>query len=162
MYLFGGTNLSGDIVSLDADGKAVISPEDFTGEMKVKISNTFAETMNVPGNKITSTGIFSAVNDIITSLSSNSAPTEAQVSALNNAYNKLVNVQSLAGEKITRLENVKTVLTNQKSNFEQMLNDIQGIDIAKLSTELDEQDYLLAVTLKLLSKSTSTSVLDYL
>lgn len=162
MYLFGGTDFSGDPVSIDANGKAVISATDHSGEIKVQISSNTKETMNIPGDKITGSGIFQAVNDIIDSLVGGAQPTGAQLDALTAANNKLLNVQSLAGEKVNRLDSMETILTNQNTNYEELLSKIQGIDPAKLSVELQEQDYLLQVSYKLLANSFPKSVFDYL
>jgi flagellar hook-associated protein 3 FlgL len=163
MQIFGGTNFSEDPVSLDANGKAVISDGDHSGSINVQVSNKIKETMNVPGNKVTETGIFQAVNDIITSLENNIQPTTAQLTALTNANNKLINVQSLAGEKENRLSNINDVLTTQKTSLEELLNNIQGIDTAKLSVDLTQQDYLLQLTDKLLAQwYSTTSVADYI
>jgi len=70
---------------------------------------------------------------------------------LTSAYQKILDVQSLAGEKINRLENIKSVLSNQTDSYTDMLAKVQEIDIAKLSLELQQQDYLLQISSKLLS-----------
>ena len=162
MNLFGGTNFSDDLASLDVNGKAVASAIDHSGEIKVQISGNTKETMNIPGNKITGTGIFSAVNSIIDSLVGGNAPSQAQLDALNDANIKLINVQTQAGEKISRLENMNDVLTTQNTNNEKLLANIQGVDVAKLSVELNEQDYLLQITYKLLASAFPKSLFDYL
>ena len=100
MYLFGGTNYQDAPVSLDANGKAVMSALDHSGVTKVQISTNTKESMNIPGDKIYDTGIFEAINDIIDSLNGGTAPTQAQLDSLSTAYKELVNVQSLGGERM--------------------------------------------------------------
>jgi flagellar hook-associated protein 3 FlgL len=162
MYLFGGTNYQDAPVSLDANGKAVLSALDHSGETKVQISTNSKEAMNIPGSKIFATGIFTAVNDIIDSLNGGTAPTQAQLDSLTAAYKEFANVQSLGGEKMNRLTNMKDVLSNQKTFYNDKLTKVQGIDTAALSTELSQQDYLLQVTYKLLANALPKSVFDYL
>jgi flagellar hook-associated protein 3 FlgL len=162
MSLFGGTNFSDDFASIDVNGKAVVSATDHSGEIKVQISANTKETMNIPGSKITATGIFDAINNIIDSLAGGTAPTQAQQDALTLANNKLINVQTLAGEKLNRLDNVNEILATRNTNNETLLANIQGVDTAKLSTELNEQDYLLQITYKLLANAFPQSLFDYL
>jgi flagellar hook-associated protein 3 FlgL len=150
-YLFGGTNYTAEPVTLDVNGKAVKSALDHSGEVKVRLAGNIKEALNIPGSEILDSGMFESINDVITSLEAGNPPTEAQKTALTSAYQKILDVQSLAGEKINRLENIKSVLSNQTDSYTDMLAKVQEIDIAKLSLELQQQDYLLQISSKLLS-----------
>ena len=162
MSLFGGTNYTDDLASLDANGKAVVSALDHSGEINVQISGNTKETMNIPGSKVTGTGIFDAINSVIDSLGNGTMPTQAQLDALNKANKNLINVQTLAGEKINRLDTMTQILGTQNTNNEKLLSSIQSVDVAKLSVDLQQQDYLLQVTYKLLAGAFPKSLFDYL
>lgn len=162
MYLFGGTNYNADPVTIDADGKAVISALDHSGEVKVQLSANTKESMNISGSEIFDTGIFEAVNDLIDSLDSGTGPTESQLQAIETAYNNFLNVQSLSGEKMNRFENLYDLLQNQSAGYNEMLVKVQEIDPAKVVVDLQQQDYLLQVSYKLLANAFPKSVFDFI
>ncbi|MCX7875620.1 MAG: flagellin [Melioribacteraceae bacterium] len=162
MYLFGGTNFSEDVVTLDSNGKAVKSTLNRSGEIKVRISNNAKEAINISGNQILDSGLFESINDLITQLENGNAPTKSQLDALDNAYTNILNVQSLAGEKLNKFNNMQDLLTSYKTQYNEMLVNVQEIDPAKIMVELQQQDYLLQVSYKLLSNAFPKSVFDFL
>ncbi|KAF0151673.1 MAG: flagellar hook-associated protein FlgL [Ignavibacteria bacterium] len=161
-YLFGGTNYSADPVTVDVNGKAVVSALDHSAEIKIQVTANVREAMNIPGNQVLNSGMFEAVNNVIDALASGNVPSEAQKLSLTNAYQKILDVQSLAGEKLNRLENIKNVLEGQTYNYTEMLARVQEIDPAELVMELQQQDYLLQVSSKLLANSFTRSVFDFI
>ncbi len=161
-YLFGGTDYSAEPVTIDAGGKAVVSALDHSGEVKVQLSSNIKEAMNIPGDQVLESGMFEAINDVIDALEAGNAPTDSQKLALTNAYQEILDVQSLGGEKINRLDNIITVLNGQTDNYTEMLTRVQEIDPAKLVMELQQQDYLLQISSKLLSNSFPQSVFNFL
>ena len=162
MPLFGGTNFKDAPVTIDVNGKAVVSAADFSGEMKAQISQDVKQTFNIPGSKILGTGLFESINNIIDSLNAGNFPTKAQQADLENALHTILNIQSLGGQSINRMEDINQMLTNQKSNLQEMLSNKQGIDVAALSVELQNKDYLLQITNKLLANNYPKSLFDYL
>ena len=161
-YLFGGTDYSAEPVTIDAGGKAVVSALDHSGEVNVQLSGNIKEAMNIPGDQVLESGMFEAINDVIDALEAGNAPTDSQKLALTNAYQEILDVQSLGGEKINRLDNIITVLNGQTDNYTEMLTRVQEIDPAKLVMELQQQDYLLQISSKLLSNSFPQSVFNFL
>ncbi|MCX6169942.1 MAG: flagellin [Ignavibacteriales bacterium] len=162
MPLFGGTNFQSDPVTIDVNGKAVISAEDFSGVMQAQISQDVKQTYNIPGSKLLGTGIFDSINNIIDSLTAGTAPTKAQQTDLENAYNAILNVQSLGGQSINRMDDLNQMLTTQTINLQEMLSNKQGVDVAALTVELQNKDYLLQITNKLLANNYPKSLFDYL
>jgi flagellar hook-associated protein 3 FlgL len=162
MYLFGGTNYTTMPVTIDINGKAVITTEDVSGEVKVQLSQNVTDAINIPGNKIFGTGIFSAINNIIDSFEAGNAPDAALKTGLNDAYNQLLNVQTIGGEKLNRFEDISALLSNQQTNLTRTLANIQGIDVAKLAVDLQQQDYLLQISSKLFANIFPKSIYDYL
>lgn len=162
MPLFGGTNFKDVPVTIDVNGKAVISAADFSGEMKAQISQDVKQTFNIPGSKILGSGLFESINNIIDSLNAGNSPTKTQQADLENALHTMLNIQSLGGQSINRMEDINQMLTIQKSNLQEMLSNKQGIDVAALSVELQNKDYLLQITNKLLANNYPKSLFDYL
>lgn len=162
MPLFGGTNFKDVPVTIDVNGKAVLSVQDFSGEMKAQISQDVKQTFNIPGSKILNTGLFESINSIIDSLSAGTPPTTAQQTDLENALHTVLNIQSLGGQSINRMDDLNQMLTNQKINLQEMLSNKQGIDVAALSVELQNKDYLLQITNKLLANNYPKSLFDYI
>ena len=162
MYLFGGTNYTTEPATIDADGKAVVTVEDISGEVKVQLSQSVNDEINIPGNKIVDTGIFSAINNIIDCFEAGNAPDAALKSALDDSYNQLLNVQTIGGEKSNRFDDISALLNNQQTNLTGTLSDIQGVDIAKLTVDLQQQDYLLQISAKLFATTFPKSLYDYI
>jgi flagellar hook-associated protein 3 FlgL len=162
MYLFGGTNNSGDIVTTDADGKAVVTTEDISGSVNVQVSKNTKLAINIPGSDIVDTGVFDAINNIIDSLAAGTTPTSDQQSALQDSYKKLLNVESLGGQKSNRLDDINTVLTTNLDTLNTQLTKTQGADTTALSTELENLNYYLELAYTLLGDSFNTNLLDYI
>lgn len=162
MYLFGGTNYSAPPVSIDASGKAVLTANDLSGEVKVQISSNMSNTMNIPGNKIFDTKVFESLNSIIDSLTAGTTPTQTQQSDLNDAYNKLLGIESLAGENLNRISDSSDVLNTRLTNYKELLVKKQEINPQELVVDLQNQDYLLQMSYKLLSQQMQKSILQYI
>ncbi len=162
MPVFNGTNFKDSPVTLDVNGKAVLSAADFSGEIQAQVSQSVKQTLNISGSKITGTGLFTAINNIIDSLSSGTIPTAAQLKDLQDSYTSILNLQSVGGQTINRMDDLKQMLTNNQSNLRQMLADKQGIDAAALTTDLNYKDYLLQMTNKLLARNYPATLFDYL
>lgn len=163
MYLFGGTNYQEKPVEIDpATGKAIVSTGDFSGEIKTQVSRNASQVMNIPGSKILATGLFETLNSIIDSFTSGTAPTQTEKDNLNNAFKDLLNLQSLGGQTVNRMDDVNSMLSNQKTSLEETYSKIQDVDLPELSVDLQNQEYLLQVSYKLLSQSFPKSLFDYL
>ena len=163
MYLFSGTNFEGTPVSIDpVTGKAVISAEDFSGEIKTQLSQTNSQALNIPGTKLMATGIFESLNNIIDSFEAGTVPTQAQKDDLDNALKSLLNLQSLGGQTINRMDDVSEMLSNQKDSLNEAFVKIQAIDVPALTVDLNNQDYLLQMSYKLLANTFPKSLFDYL
>jgi len=162
MYLFGGTNNQSDPISLDSDGKAVVTTEDISGEVKTQVSGTSSSAINIPGSSVVATGIFDSINQIITTLQSGQPVDETTINALETSYQGLLNVQSAGGNTYSRLDNISQQLTTQQTNLQTMITNKLGVDTAKLSVDLQSQQYLLQMSDKILATTMSKSLLDYI
>jgi flagellar hook-associated protein 3 FlgL len=162
MYLFGGTNNQAAPVSLDANGQAVITQGDISGEVKTPVSGTSNISINIPGSNIVATGLFDSINQIINTLESGQAPDSKAINNLETSYQNLLNVQSSGGNIYTRLDNISQQLATQQTNLQTILSDKLGVDPAKLSVDLQSQQTLLQMSYKILATTLSKSLLDYI
>lgn len=162
MYLFGGTDFSDAPWSIDANGRAVRNSTNVTGEIKVQITQNIKDTINITGNKIEATDLIDTLNDILDVLESNNVPDSSLQKRLNDSYNAIVNLQSLNGEKLNRLEDISSLLDKQLLNTQELLSKKQDIDPAKLIVDLQYQDYVLQMSYKLAATILPKSLLDYL
>lgn len=162
MNIFGGTNYTSLPISIDVNGKAVVSVADFSGEVKVQISQNSQTAINIPGSKIINTGLFDTINNIIDSLAAGNVPSKTDTANLQTAYNEVLGIQSIGGEAVNRMDSIDSLLENQRTNLKEVLAKNQEIDVAALVTELQNQDYLLQMSYKLLANSYPQSVFDYL
>ena len=162
MNIFGGTNYTSSPISIDVNGKAVVSAADFSGEVKVQISQNSQTAINIPGSKIISTGLFDTINNIIDSLAAGNVPSKTDTANLQTAYNEVLGIQSIGGEAVNRMDSIDSLLENQRTNLKEVLAKNQEVDVAALVTELQNQDYLLQMSYKLLANSYPQSVFDYL
>jgi flagellar hook-associated protein 3 FlgL len=162
MNIFGGTNYTSSPISIDVNGKAVVSAADFSGEVKVQISQNSQTAINIPGSKIINTGLFDTINNIIDSLAAGSVPSKTDTANLQTAYNEVLGIQSIGGEAVNRMDSIDSLLENQRTNLKEVLAKNQEVDVAALVTELQNQDYLLQMSYKLLANSYPQSVFDYL
>lgn len=162
MYLFGGTDFSDTPWSIDSNGRAVRNSTNVTGEIKVQITQNIKDTINITGNKIEETDLINTLNDILDSLEANSVPDDTLKQRLNNAYNSIVNLQSINGEKLNRLDDISALLEKQLLSTQELLSKKQDIDPAKLIVDLQYQDYVLQLSYKLAATILPKSLLDYL
>lgn len=163
MYLFGGTNYQAEPVAIDSvTGKAIVSTADFSGEVKIQISQNATQRMNIPGSNVLNTGLFESLNSMIDSLTSGVAPTQTEKDNLDSAFKELLNLQSLGGQAVNRMEDVNQMLSNQKTSLDETYAKIQEVDVPALAIDLQNQDYLLQVAYKLLANSFPKSLFDYL
>jgi flagellar hook-associated protein 3 FlgL len=162
MYLFGGTNNQSDPVSLDSNGNAVVTSGDISGEVKTQVSGASNIAINIPGSSVVATGIFDSINQIINTLQSGQAPDETAMSSLQTSYQNLLNVQSTGGSTYNRLDNISQQLATQQTNLQTMITNKLKVDPAQLSIDLQNQQYLLQMSDKVLATTLSKSLLDYI
>ena len=162
MYLFGGTNNQSAPVSIDANGKAVVTNSDISGAVNTQVSGSVSLATNIPGSSIAATGLFDFINQIITELQSGQAPDQTAINNLETSYQGLINVQTSSGSLYNRLNNFSQLLTSQQTNLQTMISNKLGVDPAKLSVDLQNQQYLLQMSDKILSMSANDCLLNYI
>lgn len=162
MYVFGGTDYSDAPWKIDENGRAVRNSTDLTGEIKVQLTQSIQDTMNVTGDKIQDTDLIDTLNDLLDFLEAGNKPDQALKDRLTNSYNAVINLQSLNGDKLNRLDDIGTLLEKQLINSRELISKKQDIDPSKLIVDVQYQDYLLQMSYKLAATILPKSLLDYL
>lgn len=162
MYLFGGTDYTDKPWAIDSDGKVQTTTTDFTGEMRVQLTDNVKETINIPGSRIQSTDLLQTINDIIDSFDAGVVPDKAMLDRLMTSYDEIISVQALAGEKYRRIDDINEMMKNNLDNRKIMLASKIEVDPAELAVELQYQDYLLQLSYKMASSILPKSIIDYL
>lgn len=162
MYVFGGTDYSDAPWKIDENGRAVRNSTNVNGEIKVQLTQSIKDTMNVTGNKIEETDLIDTLNDLLDLFEAGNKPDKAIKDRLNNAYNSLVNLQSLNGDKLNRLDDISALLEKQLMDSRELISKKQDIDPTKLIVDVQYQDYLLQMSYKLAATILPKSLLDYL
>lgn len=162
MFLFGGTDYTDKPWAIDNDGKAQTTTTDFTGEIKVQLTDNVKETMNIPGSRIANTDLLQTINDIIDSFDAGVVPDKDMLDRLMKSYDEIISVQALAGEKYRRIDDINEMMKNNLDNRKIMLASKIEVDPAELAVELQYQDYLLQLSYKMASSILPKSIIDYL
>lgn len=162
MYIFGGTDFSDSPYEIDSNGRAVRNATTNTGEIKVQLTQNIKDTINLTGDKIEDTDLIDSLNDLLDSLDAGNIPDNTLKERLNKAYNSVIALQSLNGDKLNRIDDISELLEKQLLNTQDLLSKKQDIDPAKLIVDLQYQDYVLQMSYKLAATILPKSLLDYL
>ncbi|HOI28396.1 MAG TPA: hypothetical protein PLZ15_01455 [Melioribacteraceae bacterium] len=162
MYIFGGTDFSDSPYEIDPNGRAVRNATTNTGEIKVQLTQNIKDTINLTGDKIEDTDLIDSLNDLLDSLDAGNIPDNTLKERLNKAYNSVIALQSLNGDKLNRIDDISELLEKQLLNTQDLLSKKQDIDPAKLIVDLQYQDYVLQMSYKLAATILPKSLLDYL
>ncbi|MGD8777640.1 MAG: flagellin [Ignavibacteria bacterium] len=167
-YLFGGTDNSEEPYGTNATPPPNIQQNttDTSGEVKVNISSTITQKINITGDElfgtIDGTDIFNTLNDIKEGLEAGVRPTDAQVATVEDFNEKVINVISQAGNYINRMDSTEEMLTTQELELTGLISKEQDIDVAEEIVEMESQQYALNVAYKISSMILPQSLLDFL
>ena len=159
--------LNGNLVSVDGSTSnldfAVDVPANrihFTMDLKSLSENDSATSINLSANQ--PTDIFNMLKQISNTLRSGTLPTDEMVTAVDNFNSRLTSKQSEVGNTINQISTLENMLTQQSFNLQELAQNENGVDVAKAIVDLQNQEYLLQVSLKLGSTLLTKSLLDYL
>ena len=102
------------------------------------IGNGYQLQVNLPGSQIfTGTGgnIFLAINDLITSLNSNTG-IGAAVTELGNAFSYVTGQRVFYGNALNQTQSQQTYLSSETVSLSQQLNEIGAANIANVASQL--------------------------
>ncbi len=106
--------------------------------------------------------IFNTLINIRNSLKNGNMPTQEQVDAVTNFNNHLLDKVAENGNTTNQLSDMNNLIDSQKLEIQKLVSNIQDVDTAQASIDLQNQDYLLQLSYKVSSMILPKSLLDYL
>jgi flagellar hook-associated protein 3 FlgL len=159
--------LNGNLVSVDGSTSnldfEVSVPANriyFTMDLKSLSENTSATSINLSLNQ--PTDIFNTLKQISDDLRNGIIPDDDMITAVSNFNSRLTSKQSEVGNTINQVSALENMLTQQSFNLQVLAQNENGVDQAKAIIDLQNQEYLLQVSLQLGSTLLTKSLLDYL
>jgi flagellar hook-associated protein 3 FlgL len=122
--------------------------------------NTGASSLSTSANQ--TTDIFNTLIAVRNNLQAGTKPTAAQIQAITDFNNRLLDNIAKAGNNTNQLSNSKTLLTNQQTQLQSMISNVQGVDVAKSVVDLQNQQNVLQDIYHMAAMVSSNSLLNYL
>jgi len=162
-YLFAGTAATQPFVA-DSQAPSGVQYQGNGGANSVTIGEGYRVQLNQPGSQIfngTGNDVFQAIQDLITSMNSNSG-ISAAVTEVSNAYNYVTSQRALYGNAMNQVTSQQTLLSTEKVNLGQEENTVSGADTATVASQLASEQTATNATLEAMAKLPQTSLFDYL
>jgi len=166
-YLFSGTDFSQPPFAYDKGTNQVVqNASDISGELRVKISSTTNQKVNVPGSEIfgsiDGTDVFNTLLQIKDNLKNGIAPTNDQVKSL-ESFNENMRIKTAeSGSLLNHIYATEEMITNQNVKLQELMGADTDTDMAKSIMEMQSYDYSLQMAYKITSMTLSKSLMDYL
>lgn len=122
--------------------------------------NTGASSLSTSANQ--NMDIFNTLIAVRNNLQSGTKPTSAQIQAITDFNSRLLDNIAKAGNNTNQLSNSKTLLTNQQTQLQSMIGNVQSVDVAKTVTDLQNQQNVLQDIYHVAAMVSSNSLLNYL
>lgn len=108
------------------------------------------------------TSIFNTLKNIVDGLRNGTQPTDAQVQAVSDFNDRILDNVSSAGNRENRLNDANDLLTSQVSTLKGLVSNVQNVDVASAVMDLQNQNTVLQYAYKLASSILPKSLLDYI
>ena len=132
----------------------------FTFDPTGVTENTGTSSLSTSANQ--NMDIFNTLIAVRNNLQSGTKPTSAQIQAITDFNNRLLDNIAKAGNNTNQLSNSKTLLTNQQTQLQSMIGNVQSVDVAKTVTDLQNQQNVLQDIYHVAAMVSSNSLLNYL
>ncbi|MBI5463824.1 MAG: flagellar hook-associated protein FlgL [Ignavibacteriales bacterium] len=163
-YIFGGVQTTNQPYTIDA-GRTTVSTNaaGITGTIAYPVGEGFSLQVNVDGQQaFQGTQIFNQLIQLRDALKAGTAPTNAQMDALDAAMDNVLGAASKAGALQTNCENIKTQLQEQQQKLRALLSDQQDVDVAQSAVDLKKNQTMLEAALSTGANILPKTLLDYL
>jgi len=163
-YIFGGTQTLDSPFTLSADHSTItMNPNGIDGTISLPVGDGVQEQVNIPGEQaFGGTALFDLMIQIRDTMNSGSSPTAAQVDAVNQSLDQILNSAGKAGSISQSLDTFSANLDQQKTQLTAMLSNVQDADIAEASMKLQNYQVMLNAALAVAAQSLPKSLLDFL
>jgi flagellar hook-associated protein 3 FlgL len=163
-YIFAGTATTAQPFVVDPTQPSGIRYVGNTGTNSVTIGSGYQLQVNLSGSQIfngTGGDMFLAINDLITSLKSNTG-IGAAVTELGNAFSYVTGQRVFYGNALNQTQSQQTYLNTETLSLSQQLNTIGGANIAEVASQFVNDQAAQTATLEAIGKTSQSSLFDYL
>lgn len=162
-YIFSGTEQVQPFV-LDNTVPSGVRYDGNSGVNNIAVGNGFQVQVNVPGDQLfagTSSDMFKSINDLITSLQSDTG-IDTAVAAVRKAFDYVTGQRVFYGNSINQLQAQQTYLNSEKLQLAQQENTVAGADLAAVASQLVNAESARNAALAAIGKMSQGSLFDYL
>ncbi|MRR05573.1 MAG: flagellar hook-associated protein 3 [Deltaproteobacteria bacterium] len=139
-------------------------------DISVEIDQDSLAAINITGDKLLKgTGVYGSVDilqtfdNLITAITNNDTSTiQSEAEKLDAAMKQVANAVSDVGNRLTRLDSAKTMITQNQNTLSGIISGTQEVDMIKAATELNQQQTAFEAALAATAKISQLSLLDYL
>jgi flagellar hook-associated protein 3 FlgL len=139
-------------------------------DISVEIDQNSLAAINITGDKLLKgTGIYGSVDilqtfdNLITAINNNDTSTiQSEAEKLDTSMKQVSNAVSDVGNRLSRLDSAKTLITQNQNTLSGILSGTQEVDMIKAATELNQQQTAFEAALAATAKISQLSLLDYL
>jgi flagellar hook-associated protein 3 FlgL len=161
-YIFAGTATTQPFVA-DPTQTSGVRYDGNSGTNSVTIGNGYQLQANVPGSQIFNGpgNVFQAINDLITSLQSNTG-IDTAVTELGTALTYVSGQQVFYGNALDQTESQQTYLDTQSLGLSRQENTVGAADLAAVASQVENDQIATSATLEAIGKMPQGSLFDYL
>jgi len=142
-------------------------------QVNIEVTQNSTQTMNLTGDRVLqgvgsnpsygTTDILGTFDNLIAAVSANNVTSIQQgTTALEAGAQQITNAQIDLTARMTRLDSMSKMNTNNQTTLQNMASDIQTVDLAKVGVQLSQQQTAYSAALSATAKISQMSLLDYL
>jgi flagellar hook-associated protein 3 FlgL len=134
------------------------------GVNQVTVGNGFQLQSNLPGSQIfmgPGSDVFQAINDPITSLTTNSG-IDTAVESVRGAFDYVTQQRVFYGNVMNQISSQQTYLNNEKLQLSQQQNAIAGADLNEVASQLVNSENARNATLAAVARVSQLTLFNYL
>ncbi len=163
-YIFGGTQTTTQPFYMNPGGTAVLAnPDGVDGALKLDVGFQISEQYNVTGQEAFNGG--QMFNDLITiqnELNSGTAPTQADITTVDNYLNSMVSSNAKAGAMLNRIGLVQSQITSQTQSLQTTMSNLGDTDVADAVIKMQQQQTALNAALQTGAQLIKLSLVNFL
>lgn len=161
--LFAGTKTKKDTsFDYDSDTNSIVYNGN-TGNINRKIGTSLSVTINVNGNQLMNTGIFTSLIDLRDALESNDRSSiQSMIGTLQNVGDQMASLASGVGSIQNHMRLASQRLETANINLSSYLSQIEDTDMAEAITRYNTEEMTYNAALKTASDVIRTNLMDFL
>ncbi len=149
-YIFGGTQTTSQPFFMNASQTAVsANPSGVDGTLQLNVSSQMTLQYNITGSEAFGSGqIFNDLISIENQMAAGNAPTQADITTVNNYLNSMVNTNAKAGAMMNRFQLIQNQLSSENQTLQTTISNLGDTDVAAAVIKLQQQQTTLSAALQ--------------